>query len=448
MPSSGPVNLEGFEGSFLVAGKMYDPLSGDISLRFLTDRLFGFDELAQFVDRFEPVYERTNGRLVEDHDGVLYQLNLEQGLVRLSDAQLIIPAGQDSIIEPRYGLMADVYVGLQGVPGNWSGRPIVDAAFDADGFVYVVPVVVDIVADPNLAYTAAAKLQLSGGSPPYNVVQLYDDPDAGSENDNRELNWLREIEVDSDGLVYVINAHSINESDVLWVYDAATGKMEARFGLSDPNAGVYLPAPVGMHVSDTTGKLYIATSRNHPEATSTSLYVISKDDLLVSAPDELSVQTIDVDGLAHITDVTVDPVSGTAWVLGFKMEDIPYKPTATDPAFYEPYITVVPYGSGTAAGAVPLCDPNSGPQSNLALPSSIVWTGAVRCGTLDLDDSGTVNFADFAIFMSRWRDSDCVFPDWCDGADVDPLFDDRGDVDIIDLDIFARYWLESCPYPE
>jgi hypothetical protein len=130
------------------------------------------------------------------------------------------------------------------------------------------------------------------------------------------------------------------------------------------------------------------------------------------------------------------------------MEDIPYKPTATDPAFYEPYITVVPYGSGTAAGAVPLCDPNSGPQSNLALPSSIVWTGAVRCGTLDLDDSGTVNFADFAIFMSRWRDSDCVFPDWCDGADVDPLFDDRGDVDIIDLDIFARYWLESCPYPE
>ncbi|MHC5060511.1 MAG: hypothetical protein ACYTFK_05450 [Planctomycetota bacterium] len=448
VPSTGPVDLEGFEGSFLVSGKMYDPSGGSTALKYLTDRLFGFGELAQFVDRFEPVYDRANGRLVTDSDGEIYQLNHEAGLVRLADAEPIIPSGQDSVTEPRYGLAANVYVGLQGTVDNWSGRPILDAAFDSGGFVYVVPVVVEPVTDPNLTYTAAAKLQLTGGSGSYEVVQLYDDPDAGSEHDNRELNWLREIEVDSDGLVYVVNAHSINESDVLWVYNAATGDMEARFGLSDPNAGVYLPAPVGMHVSDTTGKLYIATSRNHPEATSTSLYVISKDDLLVSAPDELSVQTVGIDGLAHINDVTVDPVTGTAWVLGFKMENIPYQPTAVLPAFYEPYITMVPYGSGTAAEAVSLYDPNSGPESNLALPKSIVWTGAVGCPTVDMDDSGTVNFADFAIFMSRWLDSGCVFPDWCTGADIDPFFDDRGDVNIIDLDIFARHWLESCSYPE
>jgi len=442
LPSTGPIDFEGFEGAFLVAGKMYEPSEGSSLLRYLSDKLYGFDENARFVDRFEPVYERTNGRLVQDHDGVLYQLNLEEGLVRLSDAQLIIPAGQDSIIEPRYDVMADVYVGLQGVPGNWSGRPIVDVAFDSDGFVYVVPVVVDIGTDPNLAYTAAAKLQLSGGIPPYDVVQLYDDPDADSENDNRELNWLREIEVDSDGHVYVANAHGINESDVLWVYDSDTGTMQTRVGLSDPNAAVYTPAPMGMHVSDTTGSLYLASSQTGPAAGSASLYIMSCDDVIQSAPDEISVQTVEINGMGHITGVTVDPATGTAWILGFKMEDIPYKPTATDEAFYKPYVTQLTYGSSTTPPAVCLYDPNSGPESNLALPSSIVWTGVIKCGGVDLDGSGIVNLADFAFFTTHWLETGCAFPVWCEGTDLDPVFTDRGQVNLNDIAIFARYWLE------
>ena len=451
LPSTGPVNLEGFEGAFLVAGKMYEPSEGSSLLRFLSDKLYGFGELTRFVDRFEPVYERTNGRLVQDHDGVLYQLNLEHGLVRLDNAEVVIPQGQLSIAagdEPRYGAAANVYVGLQGAAGNWSGRPIADAAFDADGFVYVVPVVVDIGADPNLAYTAAAKLQLSGGSPPYNVVQLYDDPDAASLNDNRELNWLREIEVDSDGHVYVANAHSINESDVLWVYDADTGIMETRVRLSDPNAAVYAPAPVGMHVSDITGLLYLASSQTNPEAGSASLYVISTEDLIQSAPDQINVQTVQINDMGHITGVTVDPATGSAWVLGFKMENIPYQPTAIDSAFYEPYIAEVPYQSAGPVDANCLSDSYPGPSNDLALPISIVWTGTAKCGGVDLDGSGIVNLADFAIFTAHWLDSGCVFSTWCEGTDLDPAFLDRGDVNLTDVSIFAQYWLDTCTYPE
>ncbi|MHC4325866.1 MAG: hypothetical protein ACYSUX_16470, partial [Planctomycetota bacterium] len=451
IPLTGPVNLAGFEGSFLVAGKMYNSSGGDTTLRFLTDRLYGYDELGGFINQFEPVYDRANGRLVTDSDGTLYQLNLEQGLVRLDNAEVVIPKGDLSIAagdEPRYGLAADVYVGLQGTTGNWWGKPIADAAFDADGFVYVVPVVIDISTDPNLAYTAAAKLQLTGGNPPYDVVQLYDDRDADSENDNRELNWLREIEVDSDGHVYVANAHSINESDVLWVYDSDTGAMETRVGLSDPNAAVYASAPVGMHVSDITGLLYLASSQANPEAGSASLYVISTEDLIQSAPEDITVQTVEINDMGHITDVTVDPSTGSAWVLGFKMEDIPYQPTATSSAFYKPYIAEIPYQSTGPVDANCLSDSYPGPSNDLALPSSIVWTGTVKCGGVDPDGNGIVDLADFAVFTAKWFQSGCVFPTWCGGTDIDPAYVDRGQVDVIDLVIFAQYWLDTCTYPE
>jgi hypothetical protein len=211
------------------------------------------------MEQFWPVFNRTNGRLVQDFEGELYQINLEQGIVRLADAQVVVPAGEDAIIEPRYGVDAGVYIGLHGAGSDWWGRPIMDAAFDADGFVYVVPVVVAPVTDPNLTYTAAAMLELLGGGN-YQVLQLYDDPDAFSPNDNRELSGLREIEVDSSGYVYVANVHSKNESDIVWIYDADTGLMEGRLAFSDdPNSNTYLPAPIGMHVSNTTDMLYLAS---------------------------------------------------------------------------------------------------------------------------------------------------------------------------------------------
>lgn len=56
----------------------------------------------------------------------------------------------------------------------------------------------------------------------------------------------------------------------------------------------------------------------------------------------------------------------------------------------------------------------------------------------DFNQDKTVNFIDFAILASYWGAIDCSDPDWCGGADLDT----DGDVDNVDLMLFADYWLE------
>jgi hypothetical protein len=280
---------------------------------------------------------------------------------------------------------------------------------------------------------------LGGGN--YQVLQIYDDPNAASPRDNRKLTGLREIEADDDGYVYVANAHSANESDILWVYDADTGQMEKRLTFShDPNKNSYLPAPIGMHVSNTTGMLYLASSQNDPCSYSTSVYAMSTEDLIQSqeAP---NIHTIKINSMGHITDITEDPATGMLWVVGFGMGQIPELVEPTDPAFYEPYLARIPYGSAGPVDANCISDSFPGPENDLALPLSIVWTGA-KCGAVDFDGSGEVNTADLAIIAAHWL-SACAAPDWCAGADLDAAFDDRGRVNLADFAIFANHWLET-----
>jgi len=58
-------------------------------------------------------------------------------------------------------------------------------------------------------------------------------------------------------------------------------------------------------------------------------------------------------------------------------------------------------------------------------------------GELTGDD--LVNFADFAVFASYWRNTDCHYPDWCQGCDFEP----DGDVDWADLAELAYNWLQG-----
>ena len=64
-----------------------------------------------------------------------------------------------------------------------------------------------------------------------------------------------------------------------------------------------------------------------------------------------------------------------------------------------------------------------------------------RISTLLADTSinGKVNFKDYAILASRWLDEACIYPDWCDRADIDW----STEVGIEDLAIIAEQWLES-----
>ena len=58
---------------------------------------------------------------------------------------------------------------------------------------------------------------------------------------------------------------------------------------------------------------------------------------------------------------------------------------------------------------------------------------------LILDDS--FDWADLAVFAEQWLSNNCSPADWCDGAD----FDNSGDVDFIDFAFFGPYWLKTAP---
>ncbi|MHC4387463.1 MAG: hypothetical protein ACYSX1_02530 [Planctomycetota bacterium] len=422
-------SLNRCQPSLLVVGKRYDANSKD----FMSDRLYGLDQDGNSVG--EPTVmessDRLNGRLIRDYDGELYLLNLDDGLVRLSDGNSIVPSGDcPDVNESRYEQKATVYVGRPGLDSSSSRRPIFDAAFDEDGYVYVVPVLV--YKQNEFAYMAAAKLKLEpGNSPPYSVVQLY--AKELIPNDNLDPNSLREIEVDNDGNVFVANAYCYNESDALFVYDANSGAQKECLHLVKPNDDANsIYAPIAMHLSDTAGNLYVASSLNKPDANSTLLYAISKEGLLQSPNDSNNIQTITISGMGHITGISEDPESGTLWVVGFTIPEIPTESDVhneivlNEVPFYRPYFATVPADSNGPIEAMRLSD-YSDPNYSLALPLSIVWT------------DNRIDSSDFAIFAEHWCHTDCNDPDWCDGADLD----ESTVVDYNDLGILTRNWLEA-----
>jgi len=356
------VNLSvGELSDLLIAGKT-SKMNPPSKLR---DSLYVFNNEGRFGGSFEPASERCNIRLVQGPDGQIYQLNSETGLLRLDSSDTtIVPPGEvrlSDISEPRYNSPAMVYVGVQDKGADSFGRPILDAALDSE-YVYVVPVVV--TPDGEEAYTAAAKLRLlDGASPPYEVVQLYDDPPLP--NDNQYRNYLRELEIDNSGNLYVLNVHAINESDILWRYKP-DGTFE-RIDLGNPEGGSYVPAPVAMYMSKTTDMLYLTSAAYNPaDPDATVIYGFS-------TTGSLSLErTITVGGIQHITGITEDPQTGTLWVTGYNMYDIPFYPNPYQMAFYYPILARIPAGSDNVEH-FSLYNPDS---HDLALPMSILWTGS------------------------------------------------------------------------
>ena len=267
-----------------------------------------------------------------------------------------------------------------------------------------------------------------GGS--YTIVQLYDDPNAADPGDNRELNALREIETDSAGSVYVINAHSLNESDTLWRYNSSTGAMDERLTLGNPASSNHVPAPSGLRASRFEDMLYFGSSLSSPDANSISVYGFS-----TSGPLTLN-RTININAMGHISDITDNPLSGTLWITGFNMDPPEYPDPYAEP-FYESRLAQVPLGTADVSAVSTL---TADPNNTLALPLSIVWTGALpeKCGGADLDGSGTVEYKDFAKLGEYWSDTNCASSNNCEGADLEP----DGDVDMADLVVLIEHWLE------
>ncbi|MHC4568160.1 MAG: InlB B-repeat-containing protein [Planctomycetota bacterium] len=347
-------------GDLLVVGKR-GPASPAEKLR---DQLYTFSSAGQCTGSFEAASNRGNIRLIQGPQGALYQLNSETGLLRLdSTDEVIVPPGKlepADLREPRYGKPATVYVGIQGSDTDSFGRPVLDAAVDAD-HVYVVPVVVS--PEGGQVYTAAAKLKLlTGATVPYELVELYDD--APLLNDNQYRDSLREIEVDASGNVYVLNVHALNESDILWRYKP-NGTVE-RLDLGRPDGDTYVPAPIAMHVSKTTDMLYLASATTDPfDPESTVIYGFS-----TGGPITLE-KSVVINGMQHVTCMAEDSRTGALWVAGFNMRNIPVYPNPTRTAFYYPHLARVSFDNDDVS-LLPLFDPAS---HDLALPMSILWTG-------------------------------------------------------------------------
>ena len=70
-------------------------------------------------------------------------------------------------------------------------------------------------------------------------------------------------------------------------------------------------------------------------------------------------------------------------------------------------------------------------------------SGCDGCGGADFTGEGDVDYLDLDVFAGYWLDSGCdAGNDWCLGADLDQL----GDVDLLDLKLFVSEWLYYCPY--
>jgi hypothetical protein len=85
-------------------------------------------------------------------------------------------------------------------------------------------------------------------------------------------------------------------------------------------------------------------------------------------------RSITINGLHHVTSITEDPGTGSLWIAGFNMEQVPQYPNPFQLPFYYPYLAEV-HSDSNSGQIVPLFDPAS---HDLALPMSIIWTMTVQ----------------------------------------------------------------------
>jgi hypothetical protein len=88
------------------------------------------------------------------------------------------------------------------------------------------------------------------------------------------------------------------------------------------------------------------------------------------------------------------------------------------------------------------------PDYDLAMPLSIVWTGALPepepCGGADINKDGKVSLKDLAILAEYWLNTNCdAFNNYCHGADLEPELYPDDVVDLKDFVILVEHWLDT-----
>ncbi len=405
---------------------------------------------------------RTNGRLIKDHSGEIYQLRSMRdndsetddpvGLIRLRDGAAVVMPQQFTDVAG-----STVYLGINELGGGASaGFPLIDAAFSPtdSSILYVVPVLV-VPDDGSCPYRAAAKLQLLGGgdytlAPPY----LYgENPAPGSSVSGGcsmvfepDLQHLRELEIDAAGRLYVLSAQGLNDNDWLLVYDAQTGAAEDPVPLSDT-----VRSPSAMLFDASGYALYLAASVHDLTNGQTPIFKfttsggISPDPAHPSYTVTFPTGTDRGFGFASIVTALAED-AGKLYVVGFTMArfdpETPYYDSAFDAntgvIFAQPGLAVV----DLASGEVSLDEASIGCTS-LGLPLSAV---VVSQHPADFDRDGDVDNDDYLYFENCTTRSGVPAIAGCRTLPT-PDFDNDGDVDLNDFGQLQRCLGESGQTP-
>ncbi|NQV35763.1 MAG: leucine-rich repeat domain-containing protein, partial [Phycisphaeraceae bacterium] len=272
------------------------------------DMLQGFDSDGASSQAYTLSSNQGQMRLVQGERDV-HILDGDKGLCQLNGDVVVGPSQQ--IFQGK-----KVTLGIQNNAGQaLRGRPLRDASFH-NGFAYVVPV---IVQEPDgVVYQAGAKLKLIGQD--YEIRQLYYDPDLASvSGQSPNLRGLREIEVDSDGRVYLLNAYNQNGSNLLWAFSNA-GELLNRHFLDRLSESIQ--NPVGLCYDTHSERLYVASGVFDKTLPNQSIMYGYDRPAVLSQDALVPIQKITINDLQHITSISSDQ-QGTLWATGFTLTDTP-----------------------------------------------------------------------------------------------------------------------------
>lgn len=386
-------------GGLIIAGK--SNLGGD-----LADRLYFVDSstyladpgIAPPVDAGHPDYgPRGHGRLIQDGDGLVYQLHSIYGLVRLHDGQLMLTPGDESFAGDTVRL---------GMPASGEGLPVFDVDFDPNDstIMYVVPARIIPASGEADAYYAAAKLSLDeqAGSVTWTVLETFGfDPQTDPNNNTQppqysqtNVQYLRELEIDNAGNLFVSCARADNQNDWLLIYDVNGGTAsEQRLRMSD--LPTPLRGPAALHVSGSGGRLYIGTSLDDGDPMTTTIQEFTlggTSGAITVTPNRV----IEISNMRFATSIAED-AGGAIYIVGYTapvLDPFTTRFFEGDSLFTTPTLAVLP-----PAGASVLATEITG--ADVALPISAIFNEpASACLIGDVDGSGAIDLSDMASFVS------------------------------------------------
>ena len=399
-----------------------------------------------------------NARLVADGNGDIYQINNKYGLIHQeTNTALFLPSDAKTFGND------DVQIGIV----EATGYAITDVVFDPHDtdIVYITPVMITPFGN-NDPYPAVAKLSLSGymEDPNYTVAMVYgDDPNESSEiieTPYSDPNYthlvflpdyyqIQEVELDDNDHLLVLTNQFVNQEHYILVYDAPSGTLIDTVDIYDVSSNV-LDNPTSLTYSKYDDRLYLTNTGYNtsgtPDDNYNMIYYFDDDDLTdgndsIGEPNEIEIHfsiLTDPNRMEpYLSDIAVDPISGTLFAAGFRMpydayldpilED-PESLSTSDPLFATPYLAVI----HSEVTSVTVDDILHEYDNDLSLPLSVIWVGCSLDANID-GVSCSVDYKDFGVLAAAWGVVD-------EDADID---DSGGVIDIDDLAAMAIEWLKG-----